>query len=110
MRNNIFTYLFLIPICFAFAFAFTGLLNIANFLGWVFSILTAGMFFFSGKNFVDQGAFYSNGWKVVFVVLSPLILYIDYLLNQKISWYDNFAGFAYYALFTLGFLLKKNTK
>jgi len=81
--------------------------NTASVLGWIFIILTAGLFFYSGKNFVDQGIFNSNKWKVVFILLAPIVLYIDFLLNMKISWYDEFGGFAYYVLFTIGFLLKK---
>ena len=67
-KENIITYLILIPICFAFAFANTGLSNVAGFLGWIFTILTAGLFFFGGKNFVDQGVFNSNNWKIIFVI------------------------------------------
>jgi hypothetical protein len=106
-KDNIITYLILIPICFGFAFAHTGLSNIASFLGWVFIFLTAGLFFFGGKNFVDQGAFNSNSWKIIFVILAPVIFYIDYLLNMKINWYADFGGSAYYVLFTIGFLIKK---
>lgn len=106
-KDDIFTYLILIIICFGFAFIHTGLSIIASFLGWIFIILTAGLFFFSGKNFVDQGVFKSNSWKIIFVILTPVIFYIDYFLYMNIYWYDKFGGFAYYLLFTLGFLLKK---
>ena len=107
MKNNTITYIILIVFCFAFAFAKTGLTKIASFLGWIFIFITSGLFYYSGKNFVDQGVFNSNGWKTIFVILAPLIFYIDNLLNMKINWYNEFGGFAYYAIFTIGFLIKK---
>ena len=109
-KDNIITYLMLILICVAFGLVYSAISNWINILGWVFVILTAGLFYFSGGHFVEQGYYRSNKWKGFFVIMIPLYLLIDYLLFQSLTWYDMGSVTAYYFLYTLGFVLKRISK
>ena len=80
-KDNIIVYLILIVVCFAFGFIYTGLSNWLNVLGWIFVILTAGLFFFSGKNFVEQGAFNSITWKMYLDGSSDTLTFQDVTNN-----------------------------
>ena len=109
-RDNIINYLILIPVCTAFGLIYSAISNWVNLLGLIFVILTAGLFYFSGGHFVNQGYYWSKKWKVFFVLMIPLFLFIDYQLVDTITWHDMASVTAYYFLFTLGFVFKKIPK
>jgi hypothetical protein len=110
IKHKVITYLILIPVCFFFGFVHAELSSISVFVGWIFILFTASLFIFGGKDFVDQGVFNSYAWKFIFIILLPLIFYIDYWLTIQFSRYHQFEGFTYYILFTFGFLIKKISK
>ncbi len=106
-KVNIQLYFVLIVICFAFGQIQQIINNFSGVLGWVFIIITAGLFFYAGGDLVDQGVFSTKKWKVAFVVLLPIVFFVDVFLIKKLSWYHGSSGVAYYMLYTLGFLFKR---
>lgn len=106
-RVNVLTLMVWILIWFGFGFIYSLLNNVSNSLGWIFIIVTAGFFFYAGGHFVDEGAFNSVKWKIFFVLIGPVIFLVDLWLSSLVSWHKGVPGFAYYFLYTLGFLLKK---
>lgn len=106
-KENIFTYVFLVLICFIFGFIVVALSKVSIYLVIIFVIFTAGLFNFAGGHFIEQGAFNEKRWKIIFLSFSPVIIIIDGLIYLSVDWYNFTAVSPYYLLFTLGLVFKK---
>ena len=100
-KLDLYSFLFLLLLCFCFSFIHVGLSHLSVILEYIFIAYSAGLFFFGGKNFIQQGAFKSKKWIIVFVIFIPVTYQLDVLLIDSIDWYLYYGGFAYYIMFAL---------
>ena len=110
IKDNIISYIILVIICIGFAFAKTRLDIVSNILGWVFIILTCGFFYFLGGHTKSGGYFLNVTWKIFIIIMVVGIFFIDWFLIKNIEWYSGYNVVAYYIIFTIGLLFKKNNQ
>ncbi len=108
LTENILAFILLILFSIVFGFIVIGLLNISIILAIFFISLTAGIFYFAGKDLLKQGLFKKKYWKNIFLIFIPIVLILDGLLFSVISWYNFIAIFPYYILFLTNFFKNYN--
>ena len=109
-KDNYFTLLSTILICFAFGFALAGISQISKILEWVFIIITAGFFYYNGGYLKSNGAFKSLIWKIALIFTGAILLSIELFLSKHLSWYNNPWSFTYFYILFLGLIFKKDEK
>ena len=83
------------------------LTDYSTILRWIFIVPTVAFFWVAGKTYPYLGAFNSVWWKLLFVILVPVVLLVDIGFDKYFDWYKGVSVTSYYGLFTLRFLILK---